>query len=326
MTHPKRLMLVDINILGIGSMRQWAYSDRTFAGNATGAIHGTLDKLFALTSEFGDHVPVVLWDDRCRWREQILPTYKRHRWETPEQQAFLRSYLAQAQIVRQLIGELGLLQLSCPDFEADDLAGIICRDVDPEWEVVLATSDTDWYQAIRRNVTWFSPGSGKRITVDDLGNTELIKEGPFHSTDHYVNSKALAGDSSDGIPGVAGVGLKTAAKIIREHGSVEELWAQHNAGVPIKGVARQRAAGPDTREIYHRNLRLIDWRRAPPLPADYELQLNPGDRAAYRRTCEAWGLVEHADAPEATACLAQDTADAGMVVGRILAAASRRRA
>jgi 5'-3' exonuclease len=287
-----RLLLIDINILGIGAMREYEYRDRRHQGKATGAIHGTFDKLASLLEDHADHLPLVLWDDRCRWREEILPRYKRHRWETPEQQAFLESYLAQAAVVRQLLGHLGLPQVFCPDFEADDLAGVICRGADPAWKITLATSDTDWYQALRKNVTWRSPRTGKIVRESDLADVELIEEGPFHSTDHYVCAKALAGDTADGIPGVKGVGLKTAARIIRDHGSVEALWAKHDAGEAIKGVALQRAAGLECRADYFRNLKLIDWRLAPPLRNDFELELREPEPAAFAQLCGYWDLTD----------------------------------
>jgi 5'-3' exonuclease len=285
-----KLLLIDINVLGIGAMREYAYRDRSHHGKATGAIHGTLDKLQSLVERHGDHLPLVLWDDRCRWHEAILPMYKRHRWATPEQQAFLKSYLEQAVVVRQLVAHLGLPQASCPDFEADDLAGLICRGADPAWEIILVTSDTDWYQALRENVTWQSPRTGKTIRAHDLGNVDLIEEGPFDSVDHYVCAKALAGDASDGIPGVKGVGLKTAARIIREHGSVDALWARHDAGERLRGVALRRAAGPECRADYVRNLKLIDWRLAPPLRSDFEVEHSPSEIPAFVELCEAWGM------------------------------------
>ena len=161
MPYKPKLALIDINVLGISSMREWAYMGNSFNDKPTSAIQGTLDKLSRLLSKYDEHVPVILWDDRCHWREEILPSYKRHRWETPEQQTFLQSYLAQAAVVRQLVGYLGIPQIFCPSFEADDLAGVICRGIDPSWEVVLATSDSDWYQTLRENVIWFSPLSAR---------------------------------------------------------------------------------------------------------------------------------------------------------------------
>ena len=288
-----KLLLIDINVLGIGSMRQWAYKDKNYKGKPTAAIHGTLDKLSQLVSDYVDHVPIILWDDRCHWREQILPSYKRHRWTTPEQQAFLKEYLAQSDVIRELVGHLGIPQIFCPAFEADDLAGLICRGIDRSWPVALATSDSDWFQVLRENVLWVSPMTGKRVTLSDLSDTSVVKDGPFHSTDHYIQSKALAGDTSDGIPGAVGVGLKTAAKFIRDHGSMQALWGKHDAGEAIKGAVLGRVASHEYRDTYHRNLQLIDWRLAPPLPAYYVFQHGAPNQHVFESTCADWGTTRN---------------------------------
>jgi DNA polymerase-1 len=284
------LILIDINILGIGSMREYEYQYRRHRGRETGAIHGAFSKLSRLLGADRAKVPVVLWDDRCRWREEILPQYKRHRWNTPEQQAFLKSYLRQAKVIRTLLSHLGVPQASCPNFEADDLAGLICRHLDPSWPITLATTDTDWYQALRPNVVWQSTRGGYTIREADLKDPDSVASGPFFSTDHYIQAKALAGDSSDGIPGVNGVGLKTAARIIAEHGTIEALWAKHDAGEPLKGVVLQRAAGPEHRDIYYRNLRLIDWRLAPRLHRKFRVEHEQASAAEFKSLCEKWGL------------------------------------
>jgi 5'-3' exonuclease len=197
---------------------------------ATGAILGIVEKLAELVASHPGHVPIALWDDRCRWREALLPRYKRHRWETPEQVAFLESYLRQVEIARALLRHLGFPQIFCPGFEADDIVGVICRRADPSWLIKLATTDSDWLQAVRTNVEWYSVATGRIVTHTDLGDPDLVAGGPFTSVDHFIHAKALAGDPSDGIPGVVGVGVKTAARIIRDHGSVEALWASESAG------------------------------------------------------------------------------------------------
>lgn len=286
------LLLIDINILGIGAMHEYEFRDRTHGGRETGAIHGALEKLADLLGAYRDDVPIVLWDDRCKWREEILPQYKRHRWETPEQQAFLKSYLAQATVIRALLAHLGLPQASCPEFEADDIAGLICRHSDSGRQITLATTDTDWYQALRKNVVWVSPRTGSVVTHADLGNADVVKDGPFLSTDHFIQAKALAGDPSDGIPGVKGVGLKTAARIIKEHGTIENLWAKSDAGDPLKGVVLQRTAGPGYRDVYYRNLKLIDWRLAPRLHPGFQLEFEHPDAAAFEALCAKWGMDE----------------------------------
>lgn len=124
----------------------------------------------------------------------------------------------------------------------------------------------------------------------DLSDPERVSGGPFTSVDHYIQAKALAGDPSDGIPGVVGVGIKTAAKIVREHGSIETPWAKHDAGESIKGVVVQRAAGPQYRSTYFLNLQLIDWRLAPALSADLHLHADKPDRTAAAKVRKLWGL------------------------------------
>ena len=287
-----KVLLTDINILGIGSMLEYEFQHRTHRGHDTGAIFGTFKKLSRLLGGHRDKTPIILWDHRCKWRERILPQYKRHRWDTPEQQAFLKSYLAQAKLTRSLLAYLGFPQASCPNFEADDIAGLICRSLDPAWEITLATTDTDWYQALRSNVVWVSTRDGNVVAEADLGNAAVMKDGPFLSTDHYIQAKALAGDASDGIPGVKGVGLKTAARIIGEYGTIEALWAKYDAGDPLQGVVIKRTAGPEYRDVYHRNLRLIDWRLGPRLHRNFRLEFEYPDPDAFKTLCAKWGLNE----------------------------------
>ena len=113
------LLLIDTNVLGIGSMRQYRYRDLRHGGREVGAILGIVEKLAELVASHPEHVPIALWDDRCRWREEILPRYKRHRWQTPEQMAFLESYLWQADIARET-SELKAV----PEAELDELTRI----------------------------------------------------------------------------------------------------------------------------------------------------------------------------------------------------------
>ena len=285
------ILLIDINVLAFESLRECTYQDHRFGGRPTGAIHGTLDKLSTLIRNYPTHIPIVLWDDRCYWREEILECYKRHRYETPEQRKVLAKYFAQIPIVRQLLGHIGIPQLTAPGTEADDLAGVICRGIDQDWAVVLATSDQDWYQALRSNVEWYSPLRGARVALSDLQDPQIVRGGPFASTDHYIQAKALAGDSSDGIPGVWGLGIKMAAAIIAQYGSVEALWYKHDNGTPVKGARLERVVGPDCRASFPRNLRLIDWRLGPRLSSAYRFQLGSRDEQAYADKCRAWGLA-----------------------------------
>lgn len=269
-----RLLLIDVNILGFGAMRDEKYRDRKHLGRRTGAIVGVIEELAKLRISNNDRTPVVLWDDRCDWREKLLPTYKAHRWSSFAQRVMLEEYLWQTEILRELLSHLGVTQVRASGYEADDLAGAICRHCDPNWEIRLVTSDTDWFQALRPGVDLYSLSLKTVISHQDLGNPKVVLGGPFDSAKHYVVAKSLAGDVSDGIPGVPGIGLKTAARIIREYGSMEALWALHDGRTPMRGEVLKRAAGCDHRATYLRNLQLIDWTLAPPL--GQSLQIDAG--------------------------------------------------
>lgn len=233
---------------------------------------------------------MVLWDDRCRWREDILPGYKRKRWADPEQREVFNRHQSQTDVIKILLSHAGVPQLTAPDYEADDIAGLICRNARKTWMLRLATTDRDWLQALRPNVLLFPLGGGLPITHADFENKALIPEGPFLSCEHFVQSKALSGDASDEIPGVKGVGLKTAAKIIRENESIESMWNKFDSGHKYSGGLLNRVAGPEFRELYARNLRLIDWGLAPTLFPVVTLEPGHLDAARFNRSCREHGL------------------------------------
>ncbi len=221
-----------------------------------------------------------------------------------------------------LLTQLGVPQASCQNFEADDIAGLICKVLDPAWHITLATTDTDWYQALKHNVVWESTRDGTVVTECDLANSSAVKDGPFTSTDHFIQARALAGDPSDGIPGVKGVGLKTAARLIKEHATIEALWAKHDAHEVMHGVVLQRAAGPEYRDVYRRNLQLIDWRLAPRLQRNFRLEFAHPDGKAFDKLCVKWGLREIGESWKDFAIPRQSGQLAVDEVRRILEAAS----
>lgn len=265
---------------------QLGLGQRATPGAGLGAAFAILGRLSSLLALHPSFLPVVLWDDRCRWREEILPGYKRKRWADADQQEILILYKRQTEVAKVLLSHAGVPQLTASGYEADDLAGLICRNAPQTWSLRLATTDRDWLQALKPNVAWFPLGGGRPITSADFENTTLIPEGPFLSREHFVQSKALAGDASDEIPGVQGVGLKTAAKIIRENESVQSLWKKFDAGHRISGELLNRVAGPGGRELYLRNLRLIDWRLAPTLFPTVTFEPGNPDAAMFDRACK----------------------------------------
>lgn len=265
------ICLVDINGLGYASMYVPALSRLQIDGFQTGAIHGALASLFMNMERQPNAIPIVLWDQRAKWRVDLLPQYKGNRTDKPEKVEIRRVYKLQVPVIQLMLCALGIPQISCSDAEADDLAGVICREIDSAWHIELTTKDTDWYQSIGENVVWYSPLTKKLVDLAILSDPKNgLSDGHFLSPKEYIQAKALAGDTSDCIPGIEKVGSATAVKIMRAHGkTIMDYWNAVDEGRHVpKGVVENRVAEAQSREIYERNLRLMDWSQSPPLKYD----------------------------------------------------------
>lgn len=259
------LLLIDINGLGFAAMYQPNLSRLSHEGFATGGIHGALASVFMRMTQVPEAVPIVLWDGHAAWRKALDPRYKSNRSDDPGKVQIRESYAQQVPYIQLILNRLGIPQLRCASAEADDVAGSLCRNLCPSWRIELNSKDHDWWQALQPNVSWYSPSAEKHLTLHDLADPACAgKDGHFLTPWEFLQAKALAGDTSDNIAGIEGVGLKTATKVMRENGgSVESFWARVDAGQAPKGVIATRMCEASSREIYQRNLILMDWRLAP---------------------------------------------------------------
>lgn len=289
------LLLVDINGMGYAAMYT-PMGRLSHNGFPTGGIHGAMTSLLARMTHHPGAAPFVLWDRRATWRHEALPEYKANRAATPEKQEIRATYRMQTPIIQLLLNALGIPQISCGEAEADDLAGFICRGIDPSWMIEMDSRDTDWYQGIADNINWYSPLTKRHVTLSVLADPDNgLTDGHFLSTWEYLQAKALAGDTSDDIPGLDKIGLKTACKVMREHGAtIQDFWRKVDDGsfVP-KGVILQRLASTEARAVYERNIRLMDWRQGPPLRTN-ELALTAGtpDWAQAKEIAAEYGLAK----------------------------------
>lgn len=259
------ILLIDINAIGYAAMYQPNLAKLSHNGESTAALHGASASVFSLLKLFPGAVPVILWDGHTKWRQELHPGYKANRKDSDGKLAIRESYAKQVTPLRQLFWSLGIPQVICPDSEADDLAGQICQELDTAWQIVMATNDTDWWQALSSNVSWFSLRKKELLTIHDL-STDKAADGPFLSVHEYVTAKSLSGDKSDGIDGIPGIGLKTATKLLRHYGSIEALYEAVDAGSAKKDNTATKIGAPEYRELFQRNLKMIDWRMSPPIP------------------------------------------------------------
>ena len=194
----------------------------TRSGQPTGAIKGVINMLRSLIKQVQpSHVAVVFDAPGKTFREDLYPEYKAHRPPMPDD---MRAQIAP---LHALVRALGLPLLCEPGVEADDVIGTLARQAEAAgWPVLVSTGDKDLAQLVTPQVTLVNTMTS--VVLDEAGVFNKFGVRP----DQFIDYLMLVGDSSDGIPGVPGVGPKTAAKWLAEHGSLAVIEAQAAA---IKG-------------------------------------------------------------------------------------------
>lgn len=246
---PKPYIIIDGNHL---VHRIWHTSSgqslKTRDGTASGIVHGFLASICGLLKTFKPEGVYVVWDHKSRHRRRILRDYREKLDRMARQQAdetaekllneapfqyketryknrtnddhrqFQEEMLPQMQALQDIIPNMGFRQLVIPEVEGDDLIGIITDLLvnEPDAEVVIVSSDQDLYQLLAPNVSQYDPIKKKSISRDDFKASFALEP------HQWVEVKALMGDEHDDIPGVPGIGQKTAVKLIKEHGGVKE--------------------------------------------------------------------------------------------------------
>ena len=182
-------------------------------GTPVNAVYGFTNMVMKLVDDLApDHVIVVLDQARENFRNQIFPEYKANRGETPEE------LIPQFPLIREATGALNLPMAEHEGFEADDLIAAYARvGRDEDMDVIIVSSDKDLMQLVRPGVTMLDPMKQKTI-----GHDEVVEK--FGVTpDKVVDVQSLAGDSTDNVPGVPGIGVKTAAELINIYGDLDSL-------------------------------------------------------------------------------------------------------
>jgi DNA polymerase I len=207
---------------------------RTSQGAPTGAVRGVISMLRKLAKDYQESPIAVVFDAPGRtFRDDIYPEYKAHRPPMPDD---LREQIG---LTHDIIRAMGLPLLIVPDVEADDVIGTLATQAtEQQRETVISTSDKDMAQLVSEHVTLVN------TMTDTCLDREGVKEKFGVPPDLIVDYLALMGDSVDNIPGVPGVGPKTAAKLLNEHGSLEGVMAAAD-GMKGKVGENLRAALPN---------------------------------------------------------------------------------
>lgn len=219
------LMLVDAPGLWYRAFHALPSSIRSPQGEPVNAVRGFCDGLATLLRA---HRPTRLvcaldFDWRPNWRVQLLPGYKAHRVGADGAEDAPEKLGPQVDIIMDVLTAFGISTAGAPEYEADDvLATLAARANTP---TVVVTGDRDLFQlvddAAKISVVYLGKGIAKAETFDSAAVRARFNVEP----DQYVDFAVLRGDPSDGIPGVKGIGDKTAADLLGRHGRLEALIA-----------------------------------------------------------------------------------------------------
>jgi 5'-3' exonuclease len=249
-------------------------------------IFGVVKSIRAMAVKYPQHDIIVLWDGKSRWREQFFAEYKANRVAADEkEQASKDSYEKQTHYVRKALQLMGIPQMYCRTHEADDIAGLVINKALAKNEsVVLCTGDKDWLQYVRPGVMWFDP-----IRDRYVNHNTFFEFTGYRTAEAFVQGKALQGDISDNIKGVGKIGEKGAAELLAQYGSVEAFWEEVDSGrLAPRTKALQNLVLPETRELFRRNMKLMNLKEAPtPLLADVVIIKPTYNRDSFEKLCNA---------------------------------------
>lgn len=262
-------------------------------GMPTNAIYGFTKALRKMIVDLAPDGGAVLWDEGLpERRTDLQPDYKANRPEMPEEM------VPQIEPIQRVAEAVGLRSLSRPNTEADDLIASYVRQLGPDDEAIIATNDKDLFQLVSDRVKIYSTakadlaGPKEPFALLDAAAVEAKWGVP---PDRIGDVLALTGDSVDNIPGIAGVGAKTAAKLIREFGDVAALIAQ----VDRISNKRAREAIREAGDRLLENREMVALEEDLPLPLglqELSLRPAPGDLAEILRTCEFKSLLAEVEA------------------------------
>ncbi|MEU8899993.1 DNA polymerase I [Nocardia sp. NPDC048505] len=241
---------------------------KTVTGQTTNAVYGFTAMLInLLRDEKPSHVAAAFDVSRKTFRTEAYPEYKANRSQTPDE------FRGQVELTKDVLGAMGIPVMAIDGFEADDLiATLTTQAVAQGYRVLIVSGDRDSIQLVNDDVTVLYPRKGvsdlTRFTPDEV----MTKYGLTPS--QYPDYAALRGDPSDNLPGIPGVGEKTAAKWIREYGDLNTLVEKVDE---VKGKVGDALRANLSSVVLNRQL--TEMVRDVPLPyTPDQLEQQPWDR------------------------------------------------
>jgi len=216
MSNKKHLYLID----GSGFIFRAYHAIRPLNrpdGTPVNAVSGFCNMLFKLLRDLDDserpsHLAVIFDAGRKTFRNDIYPDYKAHRPPAPD------DLVPQFKIIHEAVEAFNLPSIKLEGYEADDIIATYAKQAEKkDFKVTIVSSDKDLMQLVSDNISMFDSMKNRIIRADEV--VEKFGLGP----EKVIEIQALAGDSSDNVPGVPGIGVKTAALLLKEFGDLDTL-------------------------------------------------------------------------------------------------------
>lgn len=261
-------------------------------GTVVNALRGLLDFVASLTVAYEPDAIVACWDDAWRpdWRVALMPTYKTHRLADPNGGAEDTPELLSPQVplIAEALKLVGVPVVGAPDCEADDVIGTITD----QWggPVDVVTGDRDLFQLVNDDRVVRVLYTARGVRLHDQVDNAWIKAKYDIEASQYVDFAVMRGDPSDGIPGVAGIGEKTAAALIASYGDlagIQSAAADPNEAIKPKIRENLLAAG----DYIEAAIKVVTVRPDAFELGDYKKRpLSNNQKMVFEEFGEKWGL------------------------------------
>ena len=250
----EKVVLVDGNNLLFRSYYATAYTGnimRNRDGFPTNGLYGFVNMINKIVAEENPKYMMVAFDIGKTFRHEKYKDYKGGRRETPE------DLKVQFPIAKKILTAMGIKYLECEGYEADDIIGTISSwcDKDPEYEALIVSSDKDLLQLISDETVVKLLKPKDYIIMDKATFIQTYGFEPIK----MIDLKALMGDASDNIPGVKGIGEKTAIKLLTQYGSLDGIYENIDN---IKGSTHEKLVTGNEDAYYSKELVTI-YREVP---------------------------------------------------------------
>ncbi|ELY2010885.1 DNA polymerase I [Flavobacterium psychrophilum] len=246
----KRLYLLDAYALIFRGYFAFIKNPRINSkGMDTSAIMGFMNALMdVIKREKPDHLAVAFDKGGSTYRYEMYQEYKAHRDETPEAIKIAVPY------IQDLLKAMHIPIIEVAGFEADDLIGTLAKQAEKEdFKVYMVTPDKDFAQLVSENIFMYKPARmGNDIEI--WGVPEVLAKFEIERPEQVIDFLGMMGDAADNIPGLPGVGEKTAKKFLKEYGSIENLLANTHQ---LKGAIKDKIEANKEKGILSKKLATI---------------------------------------------------------------------